>query len=392
MTPKDRFLTAMRNDVPDRVPVTPDISNYVPCKRTGLPFWEIYFDNAVPLWKAYLDAADYYGIDAWVASCTGVPLRYEASPVEIVSETSYDKRRDAMVRRTVHHTPAGDLETEDVCYRYDPPTPTVKPIKDLLSDWEAFKWLRRPPVGINTESVEEIRRECHDRDQAFGLCMGYPGFQVWMGSVQGGVEALSYALVDTPGLLDEWFEIDMAIGSATMDLILSVEPDYVLLGGSGTITLASPDLAERYALPAIKAWSKRAADAGVPTMLHSCGRQRVLVDMLVEHTDVICVNPLEIPPMGDVDLAEVKQARGHQIALMGNLHTTDVMLRGSPEQVQTASITAMRAAASGGGFILSSGDQVARDTPEENIFAMIAAAETFGVYDQEAGELIALGS
>lgn len=43
MTPKQRFLTAMQAcGVPDRVPCTPDISNYIPCQRTGRPFWEIY--------------------------------------------------------------------------------------------------------------------------------------------------------------------------------------------------------------------------------------------------------------------------------------------------------------------------------------------------------------
>jgi uroporphyrinogen-III decarboxylase len=63
MTSRDRFLAAMRNQVPDRVPVTPDMSNYIPCKRTGLAFWEIYFENKIPLWQAYLDATDYFGIE-----------------------------------------------------------------------------------------------------------------------------------------------------------------------------------------------------------------------------------------------------------------------------------------------------------------------------------------
>lgn len=49
--------------MPDRVPVTPDMSNYIPCKRTGLAFWEIYFENKIPLWQAYLDATDYFGIE-----------------------------------------------------------------------------------------------------------------------------------------------------------------------------------------------------------------------------------------------------------------------------------------------------------------------------------------
>ena len=65
---------------------------------------------------------------------------------------------------------------------------------------------------------------------------------------------------------------------------------------------------------------------------------------------------------------------------MGNLHTTDVMLFGSPEHVRSESLKAIRAAAEGGGFVLSTGDQCGRDTPEANLFAMVEAAREYGKY------------
>jgi len=42
MTSKERMLTAFRNQQPDIVPVSPDISNMIPAKLTGKPFWDIY--------------------------------------------------------------------------------------------------------------------------------------------------------------------------------------------------------------------------------------------------------------------------------------------------------------------------------------------------------------
>ena len=84
--------------------------------------------------------------------------------------------------------------------------------------------------------------------------------------------------------------------------------------------------------------------------------------------------------MGDCDLAEVKRLYGHQLSLMGNLHTTEVMLRGKPADVEQASRKAIDDAAQGGGFILSTGDQCGRDTPFENIQAMIQTAKTYGKY------------
>ena len=67
---------------------------------------------------------------------------------------------------------------------------------------------------------------------------------------------------------------------------------------------------------------------------------------------------------------------------MGNLHTTDVLLRGSPELVELESLKAIRDAGEDGGFILSTGDQVGRDTPFENIKVMKETCEKYGYYDR----------
>jgi uroporphyrinogen decarboxylase len=388
MTAKQRFLTAMRaGGVPDRVPCTPDISNYIPCKRTRRPFWEIYFENRMPLWKAYLDAADYFGIEAWMASCTFIPLLFDRSRVDRTTELVFDRDRDAMIQKTLIRTPDGDMTQQSLCFRHDPPSPIEKPIKNLAVDFPKYRWLLQEPAGLDMPVLEEMRAACDQRQQAFGLCIGYPGFQGWMGAVEGGVEPLSYAECDTPAILQEWLALDLAYGTRLMELLIAIKPDYLLFGGSGTITLASPELARKYAIPALKKWSAMAKAAGIPSMLHSCGKSRALVDLLCEETDVDCINPLEIAPMGDVDLAEVKRARGRQISLMGNLHTTNVMLKGTPDDVRAAARRAIADAAPGGGFILSTGDQCGPETPEENLFALVETAKTYGVYDQKAGRL-----
>jgi len=382
MTPKARFLAAMRNQQPDRVPCTPDISNYIPCKRTGLPYWDIYFHGEIPLWRAYLDAADYFGIEAWMASCTCAPLQYENNRAE--TQVRFEHRGDCVLRHTRIRTPAGEMTSVDQCYRQDPPSPVEKPVKDIVADWPKLKHYLAMPTGIDLHAVAEVRAECDKRQQALGYCIGYPGFQMWMVYTEGGITPLAYAEMDCPEILQQWFEWDMERGTREMELLLSANPDYILFGGSGTITLASPELAWRYAIPALRKWSAMAKAAGVPTMLHSCGKSQALVDMLCEETDVNCVNPLEIAPMGDVDLAKVKRARGHQISLMGNLHTTEIMLRGSPEQVRAAARQAIRDAGANGGFILSTGDQCGRETPDANIFAMVETARTEGQYPAQA--------
>jgi len=84
--------------------------------------------------------------------------------------------------------------------------------------------------------------------------------------------------------------------------------------------------------------------------------------------------------MGDCDLADLKRRYGDKIMLKGNLHTTSTMLHGSVRDVRRASLQAIRDGGVGGGFILSTGDQCGRDTPDENIRAMVQAAEDLGHY------------
>jgi hypothetical protein len=134
------------------------------------------------------------------------------------------------------------------------------------------------------------------------------------------------------------------------------------------------------ALPIVQKITRLCKEAGIPSHVHSCGPEKALVKIFAEETDLTVVDPLEIPPMGDCDLRELKERYGKKLVLKGNLHTTAVMLRGSVNDVVAASKKAIDDAAEGGGFILSTGDQCGRDTPEENLFAMIETAETYGKY------------
>jgi uroporphyrinogen decarboxylase len=388
MTPKERFLAALRNEVPDRVPVAPDISTYIPMKMSGLgetDFW--IAAKEIPHWQAYLNAADYFGLDAWTAPAFGLPVVSEPAQAECISTVEVDTARDARIETLTVKTPDGDMRQVNVCYRGDQAATSEKLIKDLATDFRKFKHTQPMPRELDWSTLETYRDACRQRDYAFGVSISYPGFHMWNCYVQGGIETLSYAEMDTPGRLEAWFEWDLERGTRLMELALQADLDYILFGGSGTVTLASPALARKYALPALKKWSRMARDAGLPTMLHSCGTNRALAGMLAADTDVGMLNPLEAPPAGDIDLAEVKRVHGRRLAFMGNLHTTDVMLKGTPQNVTRKAIEAMSDAGLGGGFILSTGDQCGRDTPYENIFAIVAAAKTYGRYDPETGSL-----
>ncbi|MFC1453137.1 uroporphyrinogen decarboxylase family protein, partial [Verrucomicrobiota bacterium] len=169
---------------------------------------------------------------------------------------------------------------------------------------------------------------------------------------------------------------------ARMEKIAEMDPrpDFLLCGGSGTLVYQTPEIFRDLGLPVLKRVTELAADLGIPTHVHSCGPEKELVAMAVEETRLSVIDPLEVPPMGDCVLRELKQRFGGKIVLKGNLHTTEVMLRGRAEDVVAASRKAIDDAGAGGGFILSTGDQCGRDTPDENIRAMVETARTYGRY------------
>jgi uroporphyrinogen decarboxylase len=67
------------------------------------------------------------------------------------------------------------------------------------------------------------------------------------------------------------------------------------------------------------------------------------------------------------------------MSIKGNLHTT-ALVHDTPQQVFETAREAIQKAMRGGGFILSSGCALGRDTPPENIEAMARAAMEFGGY------------
>ncbi len=160
---------------------------------------------------------------------------------------------------------------------------------------------------------------------------------------------------------------------------LDVTPDSLSRGGSGSLVCQSPRVFHELARPVLRRASSLARDLGIPTHARSCGPEKELVRMAAEETHLTVIGPLEVPPMGECDLAGPKRLYGDRIVLKGNLHTTDVMLR-RPDDDVAASRKAIDDAARGGRFILSAGDQCGRHTPDENIRAMVETARTYARY------------
>ena len=377
LTSKERLLLAIKNQIPDHVPVTPDFSNMIPCRLTGKPFWDIYLYHSPDLYFAYAKAVEHFGIDGWFQAYDAVKFKRKTTidvEREIVSRT-----KDRIVEKFCYYTTKGNLYEQMIYFIDNPPTKTEKMIKDIKEDFLKIKELYSEITGYDDSKVGDYRKVCGDRG-IFCLNLSYPGMQYWHEYFVGNAVEAIYAYYDYPEIFEEWAYLVDRDMFRMAEIQISLKPDVLMLGGSGTLTLASPELVRKFAIPTIRKITKMAKEAGIPTMLHSCGKSMAFLDMLANETDLRCINPLEEPPMGDCLLKEVKKKYGHKLSLMGNLHTSNVMLIGTTDDVEMAAKRAIDDAGANGGFILSTGDQCGRDTPDENIFKLVEVAKTYGRY------------
>jgi uroporphyrinogen decarboxylase len=258
----------------------------------------------------------------------------------------------------------------------NPPATNVHPARiglpEVPTSWEEITGVREWPTGF--ELWKLIKAEMGDQ----GI-VGMPSGASTV--VLTGPDDI-YAYYDDPRPFVEKGERMMERAERRLAQIaqLDFKPDFLFCGGSGSLVWQSPEIFRELSLPVLQHVTKLADKMGIPTHVHSCGPETALVKMAAEETLLTVIDPLEIPPMGDCNLAELKRLYGDHVVLKGNLHTTRVMLHGSVDSVIEASKRAIDDAAAGGGFILSSGDQCGRDTPDENLRAMVEVARTYGRY------------
>ncbi len=379
MTSKERMLIAMCNGQPDGVPVCPDISNMIPCRLTEKPFWDIYLYNDPPLWKAYIDAVKYFSFDGWLTDDKNVNSIF-IQMREQIEEVIILKTEERIVTRWYSIDGWGKKKWSPlakVYYRDNPPT-VLNASKLGLASHPKQCW---PIEGINqqktnAELLQEVKEYMGNRG-VVGVYVGLPSLG------RPGVDRYCiYDYYDHYQEVKSWVEKseEEILDRLNRILVAPVKPDFILTGGSGLLIFNTPKILRDIALPTLQRITEICKDAGVPTQVHCCGPEKELVKICAEETNLNSINPLEIPPMGDCNLTEIKKFFGKRLSLMGNLHTTEIMLRGSLSDVEKAARKAIDDAAEGGGFILSTGDQCGRDTPDENIFKMIEISRKYGRY------------
>lgn len=365
MTGRKRLLTALGNEQPDHVPAAPDLFEMVPIRLSKGPSWNSLVYQDPPVWKARVDACTHFAVDAFIPLVIPMPNEPKMAVVY--------RSEEKLITRTFTEED-GKRCWAPVATVYAPKEPsayvqaTAIGLPETHDDYEIVK----PNYSkVGREHLEDAREYLGEQGVIAPMT-----FLPCLGSWEDDI----YKYYDDP---DACAAQMRAAGEAMMEqsrTILSWKPDVLMIGNSGMMLFNPVPIFREISLEWLQKVTKLAKEHGILTHLHCCGPERDLVEIAANESDLSSIEPLEIPPMGDCELKEVKQQFGSKLALKGNLHTTNIMWQGTAQEVEEACKKAIDDAALGGGFILSTGDQTPRDAPDENIRTMQRVAETYGRY------------
>jgi len=115
-----------------------------------------------------------------------------------------------------------------------------------------------------------------------------------------------------------------------------------------------------------------------PVLLHSCGSVAAFIPALIE-IGFDALHPIQVSAK-DMESAKLKREFGRDMTFWGGIDTQRVLPRGTPAEVREEVRKRIGDLGPGGGYVLGAVHNIQAEVPPENILAMFDAAREFGRY------------
>lgn len=176
-------------------------------------------------------------------------------------------------------------------------------------------------------------------------------------------------------LLDEPEAMEQLIDICTQQGILfakaQVEAGAHIMGiGDAATSLIGPALYEEFVLPYQQRMIQAIHHMGVPVKLHICGNIGPVMDLIAQTgADMVDCDFM-------VDMERAADILPEGTCICGNFNPVEIMLQGTPEMVKAAVGKCKELGRRNHNFI-APGCEVPKDTPPENMLALLAALREF---------------
>ena len=363
MTSKERFLTALMRQKPDRLPVT--THHIMPS------FLDKYFGG-----KGNDDFFDILGLDPvkWEMAYTfnsGTGEYFDPAHNELgfleARRISSDNWRfiieelpdfEYKKQRFTIQTPKGELSMILQSDRYS--TWVVEPLIKKKKEIELIAEYMTYPI-CDVPAINERADAWGQRGLFRGHICCFDGFGqpgAWQDAACiTGTQKLIMETFDDPQWVHELLSILQKRKLHYIKSLLGAKYDLLELGGGdASTTVISPDIFNEFVAPYDAPLIAAAHEAGQKIVYHTCGGMMpILEDIAAMKPDAM--ETFTPPTMGaDVDLAEAKKRIGDKVCMIGGFDQFHFFTGCTPEETRCEVRRCFESAGGGGGFILSPSD------------------------------------
>ena len=329
MTGRQRYMTVLRGEAPDSIPLVP-ISMQVASEHIGVPYLE-YATDYRSLVKGQLAFAETYDVDH----------------VSAISDPA---------------TEAADCGAE-VIYKEDSP-PAMDEANALLADKDVLAKLTPPDPaqGRRMSNRLEVVRNLKEQVGTEKIVEGWVEGPVAEAADLRGINRLMMDFFDDPDFVHDLFEFVFEMEMSYARAQLEAGADVIGIGDAAC-SLVGPRIYEDFALDFHKRYAATLHEMGAKARLHICGDTRAIVPRFAElGMDIIDLDSM-------VPVADARTATGPKQILTGNINPVAVLRDETPDGV-TRMIGECFEAANRNSYMVAAGCEIPRGTPAENLHAL----------------------
>ena len=198
--------------------------------------------------------------------------------------------------------------------------------------------------------------------------------------LRGGMQNLLMDYILDPQLVHDLARITTDYYLGAVDIAVEVGADVIIMPGDlagEAAMLMSPDHYREYLKPSHHRIVDYVHTKGLPIIKHSDGNVWPIVDDFLE-VGFDGLHPIQPQCM---DIGETKEYVAGRACILGNIDCRDLLVFGTEEEVEQTVKETIAVAAPGGGYIISSSNTIHPGVKPENYIAMIKAAHKYGSYE-----------
>jgi hypothetical protein len=366
ITSKQRMLNAYKGIYSDLIPVAPEFWFFYPAKVLGISMAE--FQREIPHWKGLLETFRKFDSDGW-----GIVGADIINP-HMETESEYRKIADKTYRDFRKIRCDGNIYTSSY----------------LFIDSNPF-WIENYPVK-SPNNIEPYMKSMLSADVQYDFTKareGYnkvgetfllefalgPSFFDLFEEAMGFENAALYLLTGDETEIKYYFDMYLETQKQLVrEAVKNTDFEAFFIGCSSACnSLEGVKLWRKWDKPYLREITQEIHRYGKLIHNHNHGKIMQTVPDLAE-IGFDCVCPFERAP-GDINgiegLVEVRRLLCDKVTFNGNVHTVQALAKGTPKIVKEQVREIKEAFKGSPRLIIGTGDQVAGETPEENIFAMI---------------------